>query len=254
MPGTDPTDEVPSRDALQNAAQFRTTRWTVVLEAGDRSSPHADEALARLCQSYWLPVYAFVRKRGHTPEQAQDLTQSFFARFLERNDAGRARRERGRFRSFLMTSVENFLRTEHAREGRQRRGGGIAPLSLDAATAEQRLVHEPADIVTPASTFDKQWARTLLETATQRLSAEYCESGKAELFRQLEPYLWGDSDALRYEELSQQLAVSVVNLRVTAHRIRQRFREILREEVAHTVSALDEIDSELRYLLQVVST
>lgn len=254
MPGADPTErDALSQEALANAAQFRTTLWTVVLTAGDRSSPHSDAALARLCQTYWLPVYAFIRKRGHPPDSAQDLTQSFFVRFLERNDAGRVRRERGRFRSFLMTSVENFLRSEHTRATRQKRGGGELPLSLDTAAAEKEFLNEPAETVTPASAFDKQWAKTLLDNAMQRLAGEYRESGKTALFEQLQSHLWGDSDSIQYDELSHRLSMSVVHLRVTAHRIRLRYKEILREEIAQTVEGPGEIDSELRYLLQVVS-
>src|SRR5689334_24842162 len=198
-----------------NAAQFRTTLWTVVLTAGDRSSPDSDAALARLCQTYWLPVYAFIRKRGHGPEQAKDLSQSFFVRFLERNDAGRVRRDRGRFRSFLMTSVENFLRDEHARAIRIKRGGGEVPLSLDVTLAEEQFLNEPAETLTPASAFDKHWARTLLDNAMQRLGEEYHESGKAALFEHLQPHLWGESDSIGYEELSRRLSMSVVNLRVS---------------------------------------
>jgi len=252
MPGSDPAFS--PEEAMVNAAQFRTTRWTVVVTAGDRSSPESDAALAHLCQTYWLPVYAFIRKRGHSPEQAQDLTQSFFVRFLGRNDAGRARRDRGRFRCFLMTAVENFVRDEHARAVRLKRGGGLMLLSLDVSAAERQFLQEPAETLTPASAFDKQWARTLLDNAMQRLAGEYRESGKAELFEQLQSFLWGEAESTRYEQLSQRLTMSVVNLRVTAHRIRHRYREILREEIAQTVAAPDEIDAELRYLLQVVSS
>jgi RNA polymerase sigma-70 factor (ECF subfamily) len=254
MPPTDPTEGAWFADqAAANAAQFRTTLWTVVLTAGDRSSPDSEAALAKLCQTYWLPVYAFIRKRGRSPEQTQDLTQEFFARFLEKNYVARAERQRGRFRSFLMTSVDNFLRDEHDRASSLKRGGGQSPLSLDAKLAEEEFLNEPAETLTPASAFEKHWARTLLENVMHRLAEEYRETNRLALFEQLQPHLWGDSDSIAYGELSQRLTMSVVNLRVTAHRMRQRFREILREEIAQTVSNPDEIDSEIQYLMQVVS-
>ncbi|MCI0541858.1 MAG: sigma-70 family RNA polymerase sigma factor [Verrucomicrobiales bacterium] len=254
VPPTDSRDEAWFADqAASNAGQFRTTLWTVVLAAADRSSPDSEAALAKLCQTYWLPVYAFIRKRGRSPEQAQDLTQSFFAKFLEMNYVARAERERGRFRSFLMTSVENFLHDEHDRASTRKRGGGQWPLSLDAKLAEEEFLNEPAEALTPASAFEKHWARTLLENVMRRLAEEYRESGKFDLFGQLQAHLWGDSDSIPYEDLSQRMAMTVVNLRVTAHRMRQRYREILRQEIAHTVTSPDEIDGEIRYLIQVVS-
>jgi RNA polymerase sigma factor (sigma-70 family) len=238
--------------ASGSATKFQTTLWTTVLAAGDSSSG-SEAALARLCQIYWKPVYAFVRKRTAPPERAQDLTQSFFARFLEKNYVARAQRERGRFRSFLMTSVENFLHDEHDRASARKRGGGQSPLSLDAKLAEDEFSHEPAVALTPASAFEKLWARTLLENVMSRLAGEYREGGKFALFEKLQAHLWGDADSIPYEELSRTMSMTGVNLRVTAHRMRQRYRELLREEIAETVDSPDEIDSEIRYLMQVVS-
>lgn len=254
MPASDSTEgSWFSNQAVANAAQFRTTHWSVVLAAGDQSSPDSDAALAKLCQAYWLPVYAFIRKRGRSPEQTQDLTQGFFAKFLEMNYVARAERERGRFRSFLMTSVENFLHDDHDRVSTLKRGGGQSPLSLDAKLAEEEFLNGPAETLTPASAFEKRWATTLLENVMHRLAGEYREGSRPGLFDQLQPHLWGDSDSIPYGELSQRVAMTVVNLRVTAHRMRQRYREILREEIAQTVSGPNEIDSEIQYLMQVVS-
>jgi RNA polymerase sigma-70 factor (ECF subfamily) len=232
---------------------FATTHWSVVLEAGDGSSPQAHAALTRLCQNYWLPVYAFVRKRGHSPEQAQDLTQAFFANFLEKQHVMRADRERGRFRSFLMTSVENFLRNENDRAQAQKRGGGRQLISLDEQDAEARYLCEPTTEMDPAKAFEQRWAATLLDTVLRRLQAEFGASGRGDLFEALQPQLWGDGEATPYPDLAERFGLSLANIKVTAHRLRQRYRELLREEIAHTVALPSQIDDEIRHLMQVVS-
>lgn len=253
MPATNPADDDwLLAEGATNAAEFQTTRWTLVLAAGQQSSPDSQAALAKLCQIYWGPVYAYVRKRTASPEQAQDLTQGFFARLLEKNYVGRADPARGRFRAFLMTSVENFLCDEHDRATSLKRGGGQAPLSLDAALTGEEM--EPAEALTPAVAFEKRWAKTLLDQVMTRLAREYQESGRGALFEHLQSHMWGESDSVPYEELSKRLGMSNVHLRVTAHRMRQRYREILCDEVAQTVSSPDEIKSEIRYLIQVVSS
>jgi RNA polymerase sigma factor (sigma-70 family) len=234
-----------------NAACFHTTLWTEVMSAGNRSEPRSEAALARLCQLYWLPVYAFIRKRGSSPENAADLTQSFFAKFLEMNYVARADRERGRFRSFLMSSVANYLRDEHARAHTLKRGGRQVHLSLDAGLAEAEFLQE-AEASTPASAFEKQWANTVLNAATQRLAAELREQGRSELFEHLQAHLWGESNSVPRGELAAKLGLSEVNLRVSMHRLRQRYREVLREEIAQTVDSSAEIEDEIRYLMQVV--
>jgi RNA polymerase sigma factor (sigma-70 family) len=232
---------------------FATTHWSVVLGAGDASSPEAEAALARLCQTYWLPVYAFVRKRGHSPEQAQDLTQTFFANFLEKQHVTRANPERGRFRSFLMTSVENFLRNENDRAQAQKRGGGRQLLSLDEQDAEARYLREPTTEMDPAKAFEQRWAATLLETVRQRLQAEFGATGRGDLFEALQAQLWGDAEATPYPELAERFGLTLSNVKITAHRLRQRYRELLREEIAHTVALPSQIDDEIRHLMQVVS-
>ena len=232
---------------------FATTHWSVVLEAGDGSSPQAHAALTRLCQNYWLPVYAFVRKRGHSPEQAQDLTQAFFANFLEKQHVTRADRERGRFRSFVMTSVENFLRNENDRAQAQKRGGGRQLISLDEQDAEARYLCEPTTEMDPAKAFEQRWAATLLDTVLSRLQAEFGATGRGDFFEALQAHLWGDTEATPYPQLAERFAMTLANVKVTAHRLRQRYRALLREEIAHTVALPSQIDDEIRHLMQVVS-
>jgi RNA polymerase sigma-70 factor (ECF subfamily) len=251
VPATGVTDGAwPSSQADAKANQFQTTLWTTVLAAGEESSPDSEAALARLCHIYWRPVYAYIRKRTPSQEQAQDLTQGFFALFLEKKYIARAAPCRGRFRSFLMTAVENFLCDEHDRASSLKRGGGRTPLSLDASLAEEEL--EPVAALTPALAFEKRWATSLLEQVNRKLAEEYRSSGRPALFEQLQAHLWGDTDSIPYEELSKRLGVSSVHLRVTAHRMRQRYRQILRQEIAQTVERPEEIEEEIRYLLQVV--
>jgi RNA polymerase sigma-70 factor (ECF subfamily) len=232
---------------------FHTTHWTEVLAAGEANSPGACEALARLCQTYWLPVYAFIRKRGHAPHQAQDFTQEFFAEFLEKGRVAQAVRERGRFRSFLMSSVQNFLRDAHDRNQAQKRGGGVPLISLHDQDAEALYLQVHADDADPAVVFDQRWASTLLQTVLFRLRDEFVMGGKLPLFEALQSHIWGDADSLPYPVLAEQFGMSVANVKITAHRLRVRYRELLREEIARTVSHPGEIDDEIRHLMQVVS-
>ncbi len=234
-----------------NTSQFQTTLWTTVLAAGKDASPDSQAALAKLCQIYWRPVYAYIRKRTPSPEQAQDLTQGFFERFLEKNYVARAERNRGRFRSFLMTSVENFLCDESDRAKCLKRGGGQALLSLDAALTEEE---EPPAALTPSLAFEKRWASSLLEQVMRRLAEEFGRTSRGALFDHLQPHLWGDADRIPYQELSRRLNLTTVHLRVISHRLRERYRDILREEVAQTVATPEEIEAEIRYLLHVVSS
>ena len=235
------------------ARRFNTTHWSVVLAAGDQTSPHTQAALARLCQTYWFPIYAFVRKRGHSPEEAQDLTQGFFAGLLEKQHLAKAARERGRFRCFLMTSVENFLRNEKERARAQKRGGGRSLISLDEQDAEQRYLCTPATESDPAKTFEQRWAATLLNRVLARLKEEFAATGRQELFDGLQEHLWGDSDSMPFLKLAAQFGMTLANVKVSAHRLRLRYRELLREEIAHTVALPTEIDDEIRHLMKVVS-
>jgi len=234
------------------ARRFNTTHWSVVLAAGDQNSPQTEAALARLCQTYWFPIYAFVRKRGNPPERAQDLTQGFFAILLEKQHLAKAARERGRFRCFLMTSVENFLRNEHERARAQKRGGGRSLISLDEQDAEQRYLCEPATETDPAKTFEQHWAATLLNTVLTRLQDDFEASGRPELFEALQAQLWGDSDSMSFPKLAERFGMTLANVKVTAHRLRRRYRELLREEIAHTVALPSQIDDEIRHLMQII--
>ena len=232
---------------------FCTTHWSAVLAAGDQASAQGQAALAQLCETYWLPVYAFVRKRGHSPDQAKDLTQDFFANFLERNSVARAMRQRGRFRSFLMTSVENFLRNAHERNQAQKRGGGRPLISLDDQNAEACYLAEPTEELDPSRVFELRWALTLLARVMRRLGDEHLERGHAGLFDALQAHLWGDADSIPYPLLATRFGLSVANIKTMAHRLRQSYRELLREEIAQTVAQPGEIDDEIRYLMRVVS-
>jgi RNA polymerase sigma factor (sigma-70 family) len=244
---------LPDRGSDQGVSLFRTTLWTEVLQAADGSSPESEAALARLCQTYWGPVYAFIRKKGHSREEAEDLVQGFFARFLEKNFVSRANRNRGRFRSFLMTSVQHYLHDAHDRATRAKRGGACKLISLDASLVEKECADLLRDSDDPAVTFERRWASAILDQVMKRLASEHQESGRRKVFEELQPHLWGESEAAPYSELSARLGLSAVNLRVLGHRMRQRFRELLREEIAQTVSEPSEIETELQYLMRVIA-
>jgi RNA polymerase sigma-70 factor (ECF subfamily) len=230
---------------------FVTTHWSVVVSAGQENSTKAREALELLCRQYWFPLYAYVRRRGYRPEDAQDMTQEFFARLLQHHWLARVDQVKGRFRTFLLTAMERFLANEWDKASAQKRGGGQSPLSLDAA--ETLYGSEPPDFKTPEQAFERRWALTLLETVLQRLEEEFSASGKAETFATLKPCLVGEREAVPYHELAQQLGQSEGALKVAVHRLRQRYRELLRAEIANTVSSENEIDAEMRHLFQVLA-
>ena len=234
-------------------AVFVTTQWSVVLAAGNAGSAGADDALARLCRMYWYPLYCYVRRRGREAEDAKDLTQEFFARLLKRNWLGRADRERGRFRSFLLGAMNHFLADEWDKARAQKRGGGVAAVPLEITTAETRFAHEPADPSTPEQNFERRWALTLLEEVLQRLRAEYEAEGRAELFALLHPCLVGDRTEQPYAELARRLGSTEGTVKAAVHRLRQRYRGLLREEIAQTVAEPAEVDDELRHLFAVLA-
>ena len=225
----------------------------MVLTAGHSDTTHARAALEKLCQTYWYPLYAYVRRRGHSPADAQDLTQAFFARLLERNWVGRADQQKGRFRSFLLSALNHFLADEWDRVRAQKRGGGVAPLPLQFDTAETRYGHEPADQVTPESSYERRWALTLLDEVLHRLRSEYEQEGRAELFAALHPCLVGDRTSQPYAELAVELGVSEGTVKSAVHRLRQRYRQLLRDEIAQTVAESGEVDEELRHLFAVLA-
>jgi RNA polymerase sigma-70 factor (ECF subfamily) len=233
------------------AGDFTTTHWTVVRQASG-NSPQAVAALETLARAYWYPLYAYVRRKGHNPHDAQDLTQAFFARLLEHGYLQNADRNQGRFRTFLLSSLKNFLINEWKRENRERRGGGQKLLSMDEETAETRFASEPFVEQPPDSLYDRGWAATLLELAMTALRAEFEQSGKLELFERLKVFVWGDKSALSYVEMAVQLNTTEGAVKVSVHRLRQRYGELLRAEVAHTVSTPEEVNEELRYLVSVI--
>ena len=231
---------------------FATTRWTLVLAAGDRDSPDADTALASLCEAYWPPVYAYIRRSGRDGDAARDLTQAFFAQVLEKNFFGRAQRERGRFRTFLLSSVKNFLTNEWDRGQAAKRGAGRQPLSLEVDDGERSYQIEIADDVTPEHLYERRWALTVIGAAMARLERRFDEGGKQEMFTRLKPFLTGQGPR-SYADLATELAVSEGSLRVAVHRMRHQFAESLRETIAETVESDDEVEEELRYLLGAVA-
>lgn len=243
------------RGADGGLRRFETTHWSVVQRAGDSQSPESAAALEKLCRAYWYPLYAFVRASGHGPEEAQDLTQEFFAQLLEKKWLGRADPERGRFRTFLLASVKNLMANEWKRAHRVKRGGGRV-LSLDAMEAEERYRLEPADEATPEKIFERRWATTLLAGVVERLRRE-CDGGGPERVRRFEVlkiFLLEDKGTLPLAEAAAQLGLSVIATKSVVHRLRQRYREIFLEEIAHTVSHPEETQDEIRHLLQALAS
>jgi len=232
--------------------QFATTHWSVVLAAGERDSPQAAEALEKLCRIYWYPLYVYARRQGNSPEDAQDLTQDFLSRLLEKNYLAKADRDRGKFRTFLLGSLKNFLVNEWTRAGRLKRGGGVEFLSLDANVAENRYAAEPANESNPDAAYEKRWAVTLIEHLLTVLRQEFNAADKARLFEELKGFIWGDKSAASYAEIAGPLNLTGGKVKVAVHRLRQRFRELLRAEVAHTVARPEDIDGELRHLIAVL--
>jgi RNA polymerase sigma factor (sigma-70 family) len=229
-------------------ARFLTTHWSVVLVAGGTDSTRAQNALARLCQTYWYPLYAYVRRRGHSPHDAQDLTQEFFARLLEHHTLAVADPNRGRFRSFLLSTMNHFLAHEWEKVSAQKRGGNCQILSLDLARAEERYDLEPADNSTPDKLFDKQWAAALLDEVLNQLEAEYQQTGKAELFAALKQTLTGTRESQPYAVLAARLGMNEPAVKVAVHRLRKRYRELLRTEITNVVADPEQADDELRHL------
>lgn len=226
---------------------FATTHWSVVLTAGSTETTRAREALSRLCHTYWYPLYAYVRRRGSSPQDAEDLTQEFFARLLRKESLSHLTREGGRFRSFLLKSMNRFITDEWRRAHAQKRGAGKI-ISLDAASAESRYSIEPADRHTPETLYDRAWALVLLDAVFHRLREEYARGGKAALFDELKFCLTGQRSAIPYVELASRLNQPENTVKTQVHRLRQRYRELLREEVAQIVASPSEIEEELRSL------
>lgn len=230
-----------------------TTRWSLVLAAGRGSDTGSKRALATLCELYWYPVYAFVRRQGNSPDDAGDLTQAFFVRVLEKAYFRQASPDGGRFRSFLLACLRHFLSNERDRARTIKRGGPHPPLSLDMETAEGRYLIEPRDELTPEKIFDRRWALTLLDRALTRLRNEHVAGRKQDVFEALKGYLTGASEGIPYTDVASALGTSEGATKVAVHRLRRRFRDLLIEEVAETVLDRRDIDDEIRHLLDAVS-
>lgn len=230
---------------------FATTHWSLVLKAGRSDSTQARHALEKLCRTYWFPLYAYVRRRGYNPEDAQDLTQGFFVRLLEHQSIAAADPERGRFRSFMLGAMNHFLADERARAQAQKRGGGRHVVHLDVAAAEQRLDSELKDNITPDKAFDRQWAAALLNAVLDGLAEEYAGEGKKDLFEALKQTLAGARESQPYAELAQCLAMNEGAVRTAVHRLRKRYRELLRTEIANTVGSEAEVEEEIRHLFRI---
>jgi len=232
----------------RSAGRFATTHWSVVLAASDRTSPRCREALSSLCQTYWYPLYAFARRGGAGAEDAQDLTQDFFARLLEKDTLRHVDPHKGRFRSFLLVSFKNFVRDQGRRARTQKRGGGQAPVPIDLDLAEGRFSREPSDKQTPETIFERRWALTLLERALDRLGEEYASSNRGEAFERLKGYLTGDTSSVPYVGVARDLGVTEVAVKVAVHRLRRRFRAALVEEIAQTVESESDVAAEIEHL------
>jgi RNA polymerase sigma-70 factor (ECF subfamily) len=234
---------------LSSSTGFPTTLWTVVLNAGHDESTQAQQALARLCRDYWYPLYSFIRHRGYSPHDAQDLTQSFFAHLLEKRGFAHADPARGRFRTFLLAALKNFLANDWDRTQARKRGGGQAILSLDQAGAESRYQLEPSHELTPERHFERQWAMTLLDQVLGDLREEYRAEGNGDLFEEIKNALTGQRGA--YAEMAARLKRSEGAIKVAVHRMRRRYRELIRGRIAETVADAD-VDDEMRHLLAVL--
>jgi RNA polymerase sigma factor (sigma-70 family) len=233
-----------------DAAGFAATRWTLVLAAARGSvSPSAAEAMAELCHIYWYPLYAYVRRRGYDAHEAEDLTQEFFLRLLAKNYLAAVDREKGKFRAFLLASLKHFLANEWDRAQAQRRGGGQVVIRLDTLDAESRYRLEPWHDLTPEKLFERQWALTVLEQVLRRLEAETLAlDGKQAVFGRLKQFLTGGREVASYAQVAAELEMTEGAVKAAVHRLRRRYRQLLREEIAQTVAGPEEVDDEIRYL------
>jgi RNA polymerase sigma-70 factor (ECF subfamily) len=238
-----------------NAADdiFATTHWTVVLQAGRRAAPESDRALEGLCRTYWFPLYAYVRRRGYARADAEDLTQAFFERFLAKNYLEGLSAERGRFRAYLLAALQHFLANEWDKAQRQKRGGGTTPLSLDWETADTKFQVVAQNELSPDQAFDREWALALLGKVIARLQTECETSGKGKLFEQLKMFLAAGKSETAQSEVAQALGMEAGAVRVAVHRLRKRYRQLLREEIAQTLSDPALVDEEMRALFGAFS-
>ncbi len=235
-------------------ARFLTTHWSVIVRANDDKSVVAYQALSELCRTYWRPLYAFARRQGRAPSDAEDLTQSFVAQLLEKKYLADVRRERGRFRSFLLMAFKRFMRKEYERQHARKRGGHLAAISIDQTAAESGLCLEAERHLEPDIYFERQWAIALLEHVMRKLSEEYRAAGKEELFENLRGSLAGDESKRPYSDIAAQLGLTESAVKMAVYRLRARYRELLRAAIAETVATPAEIEDEIRHLFAVFAT
>jgi len=248
------SDSVAGRENLPaGAAQFADTRWSVVVSAADKKNPtQALQSLEKLCQAYWHPLYFYARRQGESPHDAQDLTQEFFVRFLREDFLDSVDRSKGRFRSFLLAAFTHFLSNERDKRRAQKRGGGHVIIPIHLESAETQYGFQPADKMTAEKLFERQWALTLLERTTTRLGEEYERAGKAALFDRLKITLTEPKGAIAYAELGQALNISEGAIKVAVHRLRVRYREILRAEAVETLANPADVEDEVRHIFRAL--
>ncbi len=237
--------------ASRSSVQFASTHWSTVLTAGNRASPGSREALERLCRAYWFPLYAFVRRQGRSPADSEDLIQGFLLYLLERQVIDKARPELGRFRSFLLGCLKNYLAQQQDVARARKRGGDRQFIPLDTAEAERRLSAESDHQATPETLYDQKWGMAVLAQALQSVEGDYSRSGQARVFQELRPFLQGDSERLGYREAADALGLAEPAVRMAVTRLRRRYRDALRQAVAETLSDPKDIDDELRYLVRI---
>jgi RNA polymerase sigma-70 factor (ECF subfamily) len=242
------------RSAAAERRWFTTTHWSVVLSARKRKSPESQQALAALCETYWFPLYAYVRRLGYSSHDAQDLTQEFFARLLEKDFLKDVDYRRGKFRSFLLAALKHYLGHQREHDRAKKRGGGRVPFSLDFHDAESRYRLEPEDPTTPERLYRRRWALTLLDRVVERLEDENVRAGKAEMFAGLKEFLTAGRQSRPYRQAAEGLGMTEGAVKVAVHRLRRRYRELLKEEIAQTVADPAEIDDELRELFSAVGS
>lgn len=237
--------EEKQRNSTPGQSRFATTHWSVILAAGNQSSPDYQQALSNLYETYWYPLYAYLRRRGYHRQQAEDYTQEFFASLLERHSIEKADPKQGKFRSFLLASLKNFLSDEWDREKAQKRGGDRKLFSLDIDDGETRYISEPADDLTPEKLFERAWAISVLNQVMARLKAEYIDADKQQLFDHLKIYLTAEQDSIPYRDAAALLNMTEGAVRIAVHRFKKRYGEIVREEIAQTVATAEQIEEEL---------
>ena len=242
------SDYTPTNSNLPGAGRFATTHWSVVMAAGRPKSASYQQALETLCKTYWFPLYAYLRRQGYDSHQAEDYTQAFFAGLLARGGLRLADPKRGKFRSFLLTSLKHFLSNERARARAKKRGGGRKVLSLDFQNAESQYALEPRDELSPEKLFERSWALTVLGRTMAHLQTEAANTNKKQQFERLKSYLTADKNSVPYRDAAEELDITEGAVRVAVHRLRKRYRELLRDEIAQTVTSDEQIDEEIRDL------